>query len=160
MMSHLSAAQLLDLVRHPSLVQPADVSTGYIGMDIRVTVWTWPATSPARVSLQRLEDADGWMLILNTGDAARRVAPDASLLFTTDHANTRVSALQILSGPFQGHTLTERTGLNGAVDVRSAGYTQAVITAERQVGVRRDPLAAYTLNRTAFCARKHVWCAP
>lgn len=160
-MVHPSATQLHDVVHHPNLFRPAEVSTGYIGTDIRLEVWDWPASPQAPVSLRRLQQADGWALTLNAGHyAGRELAPETRLLFTVSRTGNGVRASQILAGPFQRHALIERFGLNSAVEVRSAGYTQAVIVAERQVGVRRDPLAAYVLRRASFCARKHVWCAP
>lgn len=157
---HPSAAQLHDFVLHPDLYRSAVVTTGYIGRDIRLQAWHWPVEAEEGIRLLRL-DADSWTLVLNAGHyAGRELAPETRLLFTVDRTNVTLRASVILTGPFQGRTLTERAGPNRAVEVRSDGYTRAVITAEREVGVRRDPLAAYTLNRTSFCARKHVWCAP
>lgn len=157
---HHSAAQLHDFVHRPHLFRSAVLTTGYIGRDIHLQAWHWPADAQEGISLLRL-NVNSWTLVLNSGPyAGRELAPEARLLFTVNRANVTLRASRILAGPFQGHTLTERAGPNRAVEVRSAGYTQAIITAERQVGMRRDPLAAYTLNRTSFCARKHVWCAP
>lgn len=160
MMFHPSPAELRDVIREPDRFRPAEVHAASIGAGIPLRVWHWPASPHARVSVARLESTDAWSLMLNAGAYARQeLAPAARLLFMSAPPGSSVRASQILQGPFQGHTLIERTGLNGGVEVRSAGYTQAIMRAERQSGVRWDPLAAYVLRRASFCARKHVWCA-
>lgn len=161
MMFHPSPTEFRDVVRETDWFHLVEVHAAYLGTGIPLRVWNWPASPHARIGVARLENADGWSLTLNAGAYTRQeLAPVARLLFMSAPPGSSVRASQILQGPFQGHTLIERTGLNGGVEVRSAGYTQAIIRAERQGGVRWDPLTAYVLRRPSLCARKHVWCAP